>query len=219
MTQLFIYLLGTLRIERHGVNIDLDTRKASALIAYLAIAKQRQSRDALAALLWPEYDQVHARATLRRTLSTLNKALSGPWLEIDREHAGLNFNADIWVDVHEFRSYLAACRLHNHLPTETCSACLQPLSEAVALYDDDFLAGFGLRDSPSFDDWQFFQADSLRRELASALERLVQCYSATGDFESAIAYARRWLMLDRLHEAAHRLLMQLYVWSGQRGAA
>src|SRR5258708_10781799 len=26
-------------------------------------------------------------------------------------------------------------------------------------------------------------------------------------------------MLDRLHEAAHRLLMQLYVWSGQRGAA
>ena len=219
MSRLALYLLGPPRIECNSEIVDLDTRKATALVTYLAVTRQRHSRDALAALLWPEYDQVHARATLRRTLSTLNKALTGPWLEIDREHAGLNFNADIWVDVHEFRSYLAACRLHNHAPTETCSACLQPLSEAVALYDDDFLAGFGLRDSPSFDDWQFFQADSLRRDLASALERLVQCYSATGDFESAIAYARRWLMLDRLHEAAHRLLMQLYIWSGQRGAA
>ncbi len=219
MSRLALYLLGPPRIECNSEIVDLDTRKATALVTYLAVTRQRHSRDALAALLWPEYDQVHARATLRRTLSTLNKALTGPWLEIDREHAGLNFNADIWVDVHEFRSYLAACRLHNHAPTETCSACLQPLSEAVALYDDDFLAGFGLRDSPSFDDWQFFQADSLRRDLAGALERLVQCYSATGDFESAIAYARRWLMLDRLHEAAHRLLMQLYVWSGQRGAA
>ena len=64
MTQLTIYLLGSPRFERNGENLNLDTRKASALIAYLAIAKQRQSRDALAALLWPEFDQTHARATL-----------------------------------------------------------------------------------------------------------------------------------------------------------
>ena len=219
MSRLALFLLGPPRIECDGETINLDTRKASALIVYLAVTRQRQSRDALAALLWPEYDQAHARATLRRTLSTLNKALTGPWLEVDREHLGLNFNANIWVDVHEFHNRLAECRSHNHPPNETCSACLHPLSQAVSLYDDDFLAGFSLRDSPNFDDWQFYQADSLRRELASALERLVQCYSTLGDFESAIAYARRWLSLDRLHEAAHRFLMQLYAWSGQRAAA
>jgi DNA-binding SARP family transcriptional activator len=219
MSQLALFLLGTLRIERNGKIINLDTRKASALVAYLAVIQQRQSRDTLAALLWPEYDQAHARATLRRTLSTLNKALDGPWLEVDREHVSLNFNAGIWVDVHEFRNRLARCRSHNHAPTETCSACVQPLSEAVELYIDDFLAGFSLRDSPNFDDWQFFQADTLRRDLASALERLVHCYSASGDFEPAIAYARRWLSLDRLNESAHRLLMQLYAWNDQRSAA
>ena len=121
MTQLSIYLLGSPRVECNGKSIDLDTRKASALIAYLAITKQRQSRDTLAALLWPEFDQAHARATLRRTLSTLNKALEGPWLEISREHLSLNFNAGIWVDVHEFRSLLSECRSHDHLLTETCS--------------------------------------------------------------------------------------------------
>jgi len=219
MAQLALYLLGMPRIECDGKTIDLDTRKASALMAYLAITQQRQSRDTLAALLWPEYDQVHARATLRRTLSTLNKALTGPWLEIDREHVSLNFNAGIWVDVHEFRKHLAECRSHNHTSSQACSDCLQPLSEAIALYQGDFLAGFGLRDSPNFDDWQFFQADALRRDLASALERLAQCYSDSGDYEPAIAYARHWLSLDRLNESAHRMLMQLYAWNGQRSAA
>src|SRR5712692_8908110 len=112
MSRLTLFLLLSSRFECDGLAIIVVTRKAIALIAYLAVTRQRHSRDALAALLWPEYDQSHARATLRRTLSSLNKALTGPWLEIDREHAGLNFNAEIWVDVHEFRSYLAACRLH-----------------------------------------------------------------------------------------------------------
>ncbi len=218
MSRLALFLLGTPRIECNGEIINLDTRKASALMAYLAITQQRQSRDTLATLLWPEYDQAHARATLRRTLSTLNKALAGPWLDVNREYVSLNFNTGIWVDVHEFRNLLAECQSHNHQPNVTCSACLQPLSEAVALYDD-FLAGFSLRDSPNFDDWQFFQTDTLRREFANALERLVQCYSTIGDFEPAIAYARRWLTLDRLHEPAHRTLMQLYAWHGQRSAA
>ncbi len=219
MTRLNIYLLGAPRFERNGVNINLDTRKASALIAYLAIAKQRQSRDTLAALLWPEFDQTHARATLRRTLSTLNKALDGSCLEISREYINLNFNAGIWVDVDEFHNLLSECRSHNHLPTETCSKCMKPLKAATKLYGGDFLAGFSLRDSSTFDDWQFYQADSLRRDFASALERLVQCYSSSGDFESAIIYAQQWLSLDRLNETAHLLLMQLYAWNGQQSAA
>jgi len=219
MSQLALFLLGTPRIECDGKIINLDTRKASALMAYLAVTQQRQSRDTLAALLWPEYDQVHARATLRRTLSTLNKALTGPCLEIAREYVGLNLTAGIWVDVHEFHKLLAECGSHSHPLNQTCSSCLQPLSEAIALYHGDFLAGFSLRDSPNFDDWQFFQADGLRRDLASALERLAQCYSVIGDFEPAIACARRWLSLDRLNESAHRLMMQLYAWNGQRSAA
>jgi len=219
MTQLSIYLLGTPRFERNGEDITLDTRKASALIAYLAIAKQRQSRDTLAALLWPEFDETHARATLRRTLSTLNKALDGNWLEISREYISLNFSADIWLDVDEFHNLISECRSHDHLPTETCSECVKPLSAAVELYGGDFLAGFSLRDSSNFDDWQFYQADSLRRDFTSALERLVQCYSTSGNFESAIMYAQQWLALDRLNESAHRLLMQLYAWNDQQSAA
>jgi predicted ATPase/DNA-binding SARP family transcriptional activator len=219
MARLALYLLGAPRIERDGTEIEVDTRKAIALIAFLAVTHERYSRDRLVGLLWPDYDQQHARATLRRTLSTLNKAIGADWLDLDREMIGLHPSDKFSLDVEAFSAHLAATRAHAHPPADVCPACLQPLTEAVALYRDDFLAGFNLRDSPSFDDWQFFQAESLRRDLAGALERLVACQSAQGDFDAAIRSARRWLALDRLHEPAHRQLMQLYAWAGQRAAA
>src|SRR5579884_2313906 len=219
MSKLALFFLGQPRIERDNIPIDVDTRKAIGLIAYLAVTRQRQSRDALATLLWPEYDQPHARATLRRTLSTLNKALEGPWLDVDRETIGLESRPDLWIDVQVFYDRLVECRTHGHAASEVCPDCISPLTQAAELYRDDFLAGFSLRDSPNFDDWQFYQSDNLRREYASALERLVHCHSTLGDFETAITYARRWLALDRLHEPAHRSLMQLYAWSDQRASA
>ena len=219
MAHLQLFLFGTPRIEREGVAVNVDTRKAVALLAYLAVTRQRHSRDALAALLWPDYDQPHARATLRRTLSALNKALAGQCLDIDRETIGLDYRSGLWVDVDEFHNYIASCRSHHHAATESCQNCLEPLAKAAVLYAGDFMAGFNLIDSSKFDDWQFFQADTLRRELASMLERLVYCLSATANFEAAISYGRRWLSLDRLHEPAHRALMQLFAWSGQRTAA
>lgn len=219
MSQLKLFFLGPPRLEHDGQSLEVDTRKAIALMAYLTVTGESHSRDALATLLWPDYDQTHARGALRRTLSSLNKALAGDWLEIDREAIGLNPGAPVWVDVAQFRRRLATCRSHDHPAQTSCPACLEPLNEAVALYRDDFLAGFTLRDSPDFDEWQFFQSESLRRELARALENLVQCHLTRREFDPAIAQARRWLALDPLHEQAHRELMRLYAWSDQRGAA
>lgn len=219
MSVLSLFLFGPPRIEIDGTAISFDTRKAVALVAYLAITQQQHSRDSLAALLWPENDQSHARAALRRTLSPLNKALKGQWLDIGRETIGLHFHADLQIDVHIFCRLLAECRTHGHLANEICTACEQPLIAAVSLYQNDFLAGFSLRDSPEFDDWQLSQSDTLRREFANALESLTRYYSAAHHFDTALLYARRWLTLDRLHEPAHRQLMLLYGWAGQRTAA
>ncbi len=219
MSHLALFLLGPPRIERDGDVINVDTRKATALIAYLAITRQRHTRDALATLLWPEYDQANARSALRRTLSTLNKALAGNWLDIEREAIGLAQHSSLWLDVDEFNNCLAESRKHAHPALETCPVCLKLLTEAVSLYRGDFMAGFSLRDSANFDDWQFFQADSLRSDLANTLEQLAHCHTIQHNFEAAITYASRWLALDQLHEPAHRYLMQLYAWAGQRAAA
>ena len=57
-------------------------------------------------------------------------------------------------------------------------ADIEGLQRAVELYRGDFLEGFSLRDSASFDDWQMFEAEGLRLDLADALERLVQGHAA-----------------------------------------
>ena len=63
------------------------------------------------------------------------------------------------------------------------------------------------------------QAETLRGELVEALEKLARGQSARGDFAGALVSARRWLALDPLREEAHRQVMRLYAWAGQRNAA
>jgi len=219
LEKLALYLLGTPRLERDGASIEFDTRKAMALLAYLAVTGEVHGRDTLATLFWADSDQSSARAALRRTLSVLKDGLGDDVLDVHRETLGTLPSAPIWVDVTSFNHLLAESRSHAHAEGEACPRCLARLEQAAALYRGDFMAGFTLRDSPQFDDWQFFQSESLRRDLASALERLSQGLAAQGKYEDAIVHARRRLALDPLHEPAHRQLMLLYSWGGQAAAA
>jgi DNA-binding SARP family transcriptional activator/predicted ATPase len=219
MSGLAIYLLGSPRIERDGSMIEVDTRKAIALLSYLAITGISHTRDALATLLYPDLDQAHARAALRRTLSALNKALDNPALVIRRESLELKYEGDVWVDVRTFTQLQEEIRRHVHRDIQTCQDCMRRLEQADALYQGDFMAGFTLRDSPNFDDWQFFQTESLRNEFAGILEQIVEVECYQQSFEMAIEHARRWLSLDPLREEAHRALMSCYTWSGQPNLA
>jgi predicted ATPase/DNA-binding SARP family transcriptional activator len=214
-----VSLFGAPRVERDGSQLPISRRKVLALLAYLACTAQAHSREALLALLWPEAETSAARANLRRDLSRLKEWLDGTGLEVSRAQVRLEPQAETWLDVAEFRARLDRVQQHAHPPPQLCPDCLLALTEAVSLYQDHFMAGFGLADSPAFDEWQFFEAESLRRLLADALQRLVGWHASQREYEPAIAYARRWLALDTLHEPAQRQLMLLYARSGQPAAA
>ncbi|HEV8651852.1 MAG TPA: AAA family ATPase [Actinomycetes bacterium] len=218
MTMLRVATLGPLRVELDGAPVSPDTRKAVALLAYLAVTGERHSRDVLAGLFWPDQDTAHARGALRRTLSALGKSLGGGWIAADRSTIGLN-RVGLELDLARFEQLLADCRRHPHPPEEACHACLGRLAEAAALHRGEFLEGLALRGADGFDEWRFFQAESLRRQLARVLERLARGLAALGEWDDAVAAARRWLALDPLHEPAHQELMLLYAWSGRRAAA
>ena len=61
------------------------------------------------------------------------------------------------------------------------AASSRDLEAAAALHRGPFLAGFGLRDSTVFDDWQSFRAASLARELGAVLDRLADGCAASGE--------------------------------------
>ncbi len=216
--QLRVALLGPPAIDVDGRPLEVDTRKATALLAYLAFTGRPVRRDSLAALLWPETNPERARATLRRTLSTLKSALGSRFIDIGRDTVTLS-RAGVWVDVDELRGLVAETESHGHAANETCSRCLEPLQRAAALDRGAFLAGFGLRDSAAFDDWQQLAGDEVQRELASVLDRLAGALAAAGNPTQAIACARRRLALDPLHEPAHRQLIGLLAEVGDRQAA
>ncbi len=126
----------------------------------------------------------------------------------------LNPQAEIELDVAQFRSLLSQAS-----QTSTSALRIPLLEEAAKLYRDDFLSGFGLKEGPNFNEWVLAKAESLRRDLAAALQTLVDDYSALDQFSSAVPYAQRLVELDPFHEAAHRRLMELYVLADQKSAA
>lgn len=203
-------LLGPPELLVGGRPVAVERRKALALLAYLAIEPGDHARDTLATLLAPDDAAPSARAGLRRALVALGPAVRHV-LHIADDRIGLRRAAPFSLDVDAFRAARSA--------DPATPAGLETLRAAVASYRGDFMAGFSLPGSTAFDEWQFFQAERLRWELASALERLSSPEAARQDHEVARDAARRRVALDPLHEPAHRRLMQLYAESGQHAAA
>src|SRR3954471_13181271 len=204
---LAISLLGVPRVLRDGQAATFETRKAMALLAHLALAERPRPREALCALLWPDLDLDRGRGALRRTLSTLRSGIGKEWVEVVGDSVSLRRTRDLELDVARFRALAADAESEERL------------TRAVALFSGEFMEGFSLRDSPDFDDWQAGEGRGLERELASVLRLLVGALAARGDYERAIPHARTWLDLDPLHEPAHRELIRLYAWSGERASA
>lgn len=209
MARLKLYLLGPPQVELENGPVKIQRRKVLALLAYLAVNGETQRRDTLATLLWPDSSQSQARAALTRHLSEGRKIIGQDSLITDRETVALA--GEVWLDVDRFR------RLIECPPGSP--GCLDSLTEAVSLYRDDFLTGFTLPDCPGYDEWQFFQTEGLRQQLALTLERLIKLHIDQANYEIVIPHTRRWLALDPLHEPAHQQLMQLYAWRGQWAAA
>src|SRR5512145_2531514 len=93
-----LLVFGSPRLERDEGPIELNLRKALALLVYLAVSGQPHSRDALATLLWPESDEREGRARLRRTLHRLNEAIGDTVLDSGPEAIRLHPAAGLWLD-------------------------------------------------------------------------------------------------------------------------
>src|SRR5215203_4271705 len=74
--ELMLFLIGPMRAQVKGRPVELQSRKARALLAYLALRRGISvPRDTLCALLWGERGEEQARASLRQTLSVIRKDL------------------------------------------------------------------------------------------------------------------------------------------------
>ena len=118
MSHLSLFLRGSPRLEGDGVPVEFARRKNVALLAYLAMTGTSHTRDFLITLLWPELEPSRARASLRRNLSVLRRALGEEQLLTGGDSIALESTADFSVDVDQFRRLLGAWQEHGHPEAE-----------------------------------------------------------------------------------------------------
>jgi predicted ATPase/DNA-binding SARP family transcriptional activator len=214
MAKLNIYLFGPPRIVLEDNPVSTDRRKAIALLSYLVVTRKWHTRETLATMFWPEYPASKSYAYLRRTIWELNKMLGDGWLTIERDQLAWNRWGSTLLDVAEFHRLI-----ESYGREDSSEECLSSLAAAAGLSHGGFLAGFSLPDAPGFDEWQFFQAESLKNQRLTILERLSVGYSSISRDQQALEFAQQWVLLDPLNENGQRWLMVLYGKLNQRAAA
>lgn len=210
-------LLGGLQVTQGDAPVTgFVSSKVQALLCYLALTGQPHLRPALAGLLWGEVPEARANTNLRKALSNLRQ-LVGDHLSVTNQSVSFDRDSAYWLDAEVFGQQVeAALRCGDEAPSPETAAAL---SQAVALYQGDFLAGFYVRGAPDFEEWALAERERLRELALRALYLLEGYHAARGENAPAIEHASRLLALDPWREEVHRQMMRLLARSGQRSAA
>jgi DNA-binding SARP family transcriptional activator len=200
--------LGTLDLhsaEGRELHSLLAQPKRVALLAYLCIAQPHgfHRRDTLLGLFWPDSDQEHARASLRKSLHILRRALGDDAiLSRGDEEVAVDFHL-VSCDAAAFEANVKANRLE----------------EALELYRGDLLAGFFIDEAPEFDQWLHSERMRLRAGAAHVALAFSDQLIAGGNVAAALTWARRSLELSDTDEHALRKLIELQCQAGDRTGA
>jgi len=214
-----ITTLGGLEIRKNGQPLrGLASRKAEALLAYLAAEDKAHSREVLADILWDDRTTAQSLGNLRVLLNSLRKQL-GEELEISRQNVRLR-RSPVWrMDALDFETHLQAEQERDAGLVVLTERSASDLEVALDQYRGDFLQGVYLRESSRFEEWASLTRERLRLAALSALENLIDFYKRCGAYPKGIRAAQRLLQFDPLREESHRELMTLLARNGQRQAA
>jgi DNA-binding SARP family transcriptional activator len=192
-------LFGGFNLQTNGSRCRLSSKKAKALLGYLAVCHGRPScRDKLARLLWDWLDPVSARNNLRQVLFTIRREMqfcddflllaAGDSLALNEAF----FQVDVW-------------QFERMLTTRTPEA----LNSAARLYRGELLDGWHLREI-AFDDWLMRERVRFRTAALTAIGQLLEQSLAADKIDTAQQAAMRILMIDPVDESAHRALMVIH---------
>jgi serine/threonine-protein kinase len=204
-----LHTLGALDLrgpDGRELRAVLQQPKRLALLAYLAVAAPRRfhRRDTLLGLFWPDLDQEHARAALRRSLYYLRTELDAEAVAGRGDDEVGVPEAELWCDATAFEAALAAGDARG----------------ALELYRGTLLEGLYVAGAASeLQDWLDRERLRLRERAAGAAGALAGESESAGRVAEAAAWARRALELAPDDEAALRRYLTLLDRAGDRTGA
>ena len=199
MPSVSLTFCGTVAVTGDGLSPASLSAKSLALLAYLALEPGAHSREELTALLWGEYPEAKARASLRQALMHVREVLPES-IHVDR--ASVSLSGDIECDVTAFG------RLAKESPRE-----------AAELPVHRFLEGLHLRRSPAFEEWADGTRAALTRRLGEVLGTVTREALATRHWQDASGFTDRWVSLLPLSGPANAARIEARFMAGDRAAA
>ncbi len=195
-----LHLLGKFEVEADGEPIEITSRPAQALLAYLALHPEvAHRREKLAGSLWPESTESNARGNLRQALWQLRKSIGDEVIEADKATIALARARPLGVDVH---------RLERGAED---AATVEEWTDWAGLYQGELLPGW-------YEDWAVRQRERLealfQRHMPDALGAMVEA----GRWNAVLKWAEHWISLGHAPEPAYRSLMTAHAALGDAAA-
>ncbi len=182
-------LLGQFEIRLDGQVVDLPSRPAQSLLAYLALtAPTAHRRELLAGLLWPDSTDSNARGYLRQALWRVRKAIGDEYLIADELAIAFNGDGNYWLD---------AAELQRDLST---TASTDELTQTLLVYQGQLLPGF-------YFDWADLERERLQSTFETRLAVLMDKLTAERRWPQVLEWGERWIALGQVPEPAYRALM------------
>lgn len=205
---LHIRLLGPISITNDARPVAIASRKARALMGYLALRQGVEvARTSLTGLLWGERSEDQSRASLRQTLSELRGAIASPSQQsiIATKESITWVPGSAWVDAQTLEALAA-------------SEDQDALKQAAELIRGDLMEGLSIAEAP-FEEWLASERERFRLIISRVYLRLMDGAERGGSLEEALTFGLKLLALDPIHEQVHRALMRIYAAQGRHDAA
>jgi DNA-binding SARP family transcriptional activator/predicted ATPase len=190
-----VRLLGQFRVMLDGEVIEIASRPAQSLFAYLILNPGTEHRrEKLAGLFWPDSSESNARNNLRQALWRVRKALGdeeeveGSYILGDNFTLTFNSQSEYWLD---------ASILEGELPEGWST---EDLIEIISLYEGELLPGF-------YEDWVILAREHLQASFERKMQRLVERLVGESRWHDVLELGERWIALGQVPELAYRALM------------
>ncbi|WP_024513683.1 BTAD domain-containing putative transcriptional regulator [Bradyrhizobium sp. Tv2a-2] len=204
--RLALSLVGRLSIRFRGRPVELRTRKAAAVLGYLALSETKQeSRERLVGLLWSRSDEEKARASLRQVIRELRTVLGEAGFDgLAAGRLSVGFDLDqVAVDVDSVLQLAERARVH------TLLLDTPRLDERILEGMDDL--------DPSFRVWVLAKRQTIHERLMRGLDAGLGTPGVAPEMRKKIASAI--VNLDPTHEQACCYLMQAHAEEGDIAGA
>ncbi len=185
------------------------TPEAWLLLAYVVMRPgQPHPLEQLAAWIWPGLEPAAARTALQAAVTTCQHQV-GSALQVHGDALIVERAAALSVDAWEFDQLLGECEAHLHRELTRCLPCLERMRRALALFDDEPLAGLPAIVAPELLDW----LRHWREATSAGWRRLARAAAVAmlrrGDATGATVLARQILARDPFDGPAHQIMLRV----------